>query len=63
MPPLDHIMLETDAPFLAPAPYRGQTNDPSHIKDIAYWLSQKLQVEEDEIARVTTKNTETLFRI
>lgn len=63
MPPLDHIMLETDAPFLAPAPYRGQTNDPSHIKDIAYWLSQKLQVEEDEIARVTTKNTEILFRI
>lgn len=63
MPPLDHIMLETDSPFLAPVPYRGQTNDPSHIKDIASWLSQKLQVEEDEIARVTTKNTETLFRI
>ena len=63
MPPLDRILLETDAPFLAPVPFRGETNDSSHIKDIARWLSEKLKLSEFEIAKTTSTNTETLFDI
>ena len=63
MPPLDRIMLETDAPFLAPVPFRGETNDSSHIKDIAKWLAKKLNLSEAEVAKTTSNNTETLFNI
>ena len=63
MPPLDRILLETDAPFLAPVPFRGETNDPSHIKDIANWLAEKLNLSQAEIAKITSANTETLFGI
>lgn len=63
MPPLDRILLETDAPFLAPVPFRGETNDPSHIKDIANWLAEKLNLSEAEIAKITSANTEALLGI
>lgn len=63
MPPLDRILLETDAPFLAPIPFRGETNDPSHIKDIANWLAEKLNLSEAEIAKITSANTEALLGI
>ena len=62
-PPLDRILLETDAPFLAPVPHRGQKNHPGYIKDIAKWLATKMQVDEQEIARKTSQNVENLFRI
>ena len=60
-PPLERIMLETDAPFLAPVPHRGETNEPSYIPDVAHWLSQKLGVSLGELARVTTANSSGLF--
>ena len=63
MPPLDRILLETDAPFLAPVPFRGETNDPSHIKDIANWLAEKMNLPQAEIAKITSANTEALFGI
>lgn len=62
-PPLDHILLETDAPFLAPAPHRGETNEPAYIKNIAEWLSKRLDINFNTVAEATTKNTETLFHI
>ncbi len=61
--PLDRILLETDAPFLAPVPYKGSKNDPSHIPDIAKWLSSKLDIELTEVERVTTRNCEKLFNL
>lgn len=63
LPPLDRILLETDAPFLSPVPYRGQTNEPSRIKEIAIWLAAKLQLDTSTIIDQTTKNTEDLFGI
>lgn len=63
MPPLDRIMLETDAPFLAPVPHRGATNEPGFVGDVAEWLSKKLDVDFDMVAKVTTRNTEDLYKI
>ncbi len=62
-PPLDRILLETDAPFLAPIPHRGNTNEPAFIKDIAIWLSEKLETNYNTIEEVTTSNALKLFNI
>ena len=62
-PPLERILLETDAPFLAPVPYRGETNEPAYIADIAKWLAEKLEVSVKEVAKTTTENVSTLFRL
>lgn len=63
LPPLERILLETDAPFLSPVPYRGETNEPSRIKEIATWLATKLQLDLPVVIDQTTKNTEDLFGI
>ncbi len=60
-PPLERTLLETDAPFLAPVPHRGSTNEPAFIADIADWLAQKLEISKTEIARATTENARDLF--
>lgn len=60
-PPLDRILLETDAPFLAPVPHRGKTNEPAYIKNIAEWLSAKLNTNINEVERITSENTINLF--
>lgn len=62
-PPLERIVLETDAPFLAPVPHRGETNTPAFIPDIAIWLSAKLGATWAEVAETTTKNAEDLFNL
>jgi len=63
LPPLDRMLLETDAPFLAPPPFRGKPNQPAYIPYIAQYLSQKLNLPLAEIATKTTSNTETLFHL
>ena len=63
LPPLERMLLETDAPFLAPTPYRGHTNEPVRIKDIAAYLATKLGLTPEQIATKTTKNTQSLFRL
>ena len=60
-PPLDRIILETDAPFLTPVPNRGKINQPAYILDIAKWLSKKLELPLEEIEEKTTKNGRQLF--
>ncbi len=60
---LDRTILETDAPFLTPAPNRGKINEPGNIADIASWLSTKLGVSETEVAEKTTKNVLKLFNL
>ena len=61
-PPLERILLETDAPFLTPVPFRGIINEPAYVYNIAEWLSAKLGVELEIIERETTKNAEKLFK-
>ena len=60
-PPLDRTLLETDAPFLTPVPFRGIINEPGYILDIAKWLSLKLGLDFETIERETTKNAKRLF--
>ncbi len=63
MPPLEKIILETDAPFLTPTPNRGKINEPAYIKDIAHWLSIKMGVSSEKVAEKTTENVRNLFNI
>ena len=62
-PPLERTLLETDAPFLAPVPYRGGRNEPAYIADIAKWLAAKLGISLTEVAKITTNNVTKLFRL
>ena len=61
--PLDKLLLETDAPFLTPAPFRGTVNEPARIREICAYVSKLKGVSEAEIARITTENAERLFKI
>ncbi len=61
LPPLERILLETDAPFLTPKPFRGIINEPGYIYDIAKWLSEKMAIEFSEVEDETTRNAKRLF--
>ena len=60
---LKDFVLETDCPFLAPQPFRGKPNEPKHVKDIALFISDLLDIEFEEIAIQTTNNAESFFKI
>ena len=59
--PLDSLILETDAPYLAPVPRRGKTNEPSYVPFVAARLAELKGVPVAEIERATTANAERLF--
>ena len=61
--PLEHMLLETDCPYLAPHPYRGQTNTPAYIPNIAENLAKIKGVTVEKVAEVTTENARRLFGI
>ena len=59
--PADRILVETDAPYLAPGPYRGKRNEPSYVVETAKVLAETRGVSPDEIARQTTESFFRLF--
>ena len=61
--PLERILIETDAPFLSPHPYRGKRNEPARVKLVAEKLAHLFQRELRELAAEVTANTEKLFRL
>ena len=61
--PIEHILLETDAPYLTPMPYRGKRNESSYIPYIAQVIASAKQMTIEEIAEKTTANAEALFRM
>jgi TatD DNase family protein len=61
--PLDSVLVETDAPWLAPTPDRGKRNEPAWVARTAATLAGLLGVEEQEVALRTTKNFQRLFRL
>lgn len=60
---LEHLILETDSPYLAPTPHRGKRNESSYVPLIAEKLADIYEVEVAEVARITTQNAQTLFGI
>jgi TatD DNase family protein len=61
--PLKHILLETDAPYLAPMPYRGKRNESAYLSYIADKLSDIYECPVAQVKSVTTKNAEELFQL
>jgi len=61
--PLENIVLETDAPYLAPTPYRGKRNESSYIVKVVEKLADIYQATAEEIAEVTTQNSKDIFGI
>jgi TatD DNase family protein len=59
--PLERLVLETDAPYLSPVPYRGKRNESSYLSYMVAKLSVIYQISEAEIARITTENAESIF--
>jgi len=59
--PMDRVLVETDAPYLAPMPYRGKRNEPAYVRYTAKVLADVKGVSEDEVARATTENVHRLF--
>lgn len=61
--PLDKLVLETDAPYLTPVPYRGKENKPAYVRYVAEEISRLRDISLDEIIDITTTNAEEFFKI
>lgn len=61
--PLDRILLETDCPFLAPEPYRGQRNEPVYVRFIAQKIAELKDMSFNQVVETTTENAKKLFRL
>lgn len=60
---MEHFVLETDAPYLAPVPYRGKRNESAYIVDIARKMAEIKNCPVEEVAAITTENSRRLFGI
>lgn len=61
--PLDRLLLETDAPYLTPHPYRGKRNETGYVRLVAEAAAEIKQLDLEEISKLTTKNAQRLFQI
>jgi TatD DNase family protein len=61
--PLERVVLETDAPYLAPVPYRGKRNEPAYIIEVAKKVAECYRITPEEVADVTTENAKRLLKI
>lgn len=61
--PMDYLVLETDAPYLSPVPYRGKRNEPAYIVNIVDKIADVHHLEVTEIANITTRNAKIVFDI
>jgi TatD DNase family protein len=60
--PLDRMLIETDAPFLAPIPHRGKTNEPAWVSHVGEFIANLRGITVEEVAKSTTENFRTLFK-
>ena len=61
--PIEHLVLETDSPYLAPHPYRGKRNESSYLKVIANKIAEIHEISLEEVANKTTENSKAIFGI
>ena len=59
--PLDHLVVETDAPYLAPEPHRGERNEPAYVRHVAEYLAELKDTSLEEVAQVTTANARRIY--
>ena len=59
--PLDHLLIETDSPYLAPVPHRGKTNNPSYVPHVAQQIADLKGLSVEAVAEATARNFERLF--
>src|SRR5690606_3319576 len=60
---LHHLVLETDAPYLAPTPYRGKENESSYLYHVAEKVADQHKISVEELAKITTENSKRIFNI
>ena len=60
--PLERIVLETDAPYMAPVPHRGKRNEPAYVLEVLRKLSEAYGVSEEDVASITTANVRRVFK-
>ena len=61
--PLDRLLLETDAPYMTPVPYRGKENQPAYVKFVAQEIANLRNISFEEVAKATTENAQRLLKI
>ncbi|TLY13458.1 MAG: hydrolase TatD, partial [Nitrospirae bacterium] len=65
--PMDRLLVETDCPYLTPAPYRGKRNEPAHVKLVAEKIAELRSSTQpmgmEEIGRITSQNARRAFKI
>ena len=59
---MGHMLVETDSPYLTPQEKRGETNTPLNIKYVIRKIAEELDMEENEVVEITTKNAKDLFK-
>jgi TatD DNase family protein len=61
--PLESLLVETDAPYLTPVPFRGKRNEPSYVRYTAEKVAEFKKVSFEKVAEVTTQNALRIFRV
>ena len=61
--PLNMILTDTDAPYVAPVPYRGQRNEPSYVKEIVKKIAEIKGLPEEDVAKAIVENAKRMFGI
>jgi TatD DNase family protein len=61
--PLDQIVIETDSPYLAPEPHRGDRNEPAYVRHVAEHLAEIKDVPVEKVEEVTTKNAQVIYEL
>ena len=61
--PMEHLLIETDCPYLTPDPFRGGRNEPAYVKIVAEAVAEVKKISVEEVARITTQNACKLFEI
>ena len=61
--PLEHVLIETDSPFLAPVPYRGKRNEPAFVKEVARKLGELRGLSTEELGLQTAQNFYRFFSL
>ena len=61
--PIEKLVIETDCPYMAPTPYRGQRNEPIYTEEVAKKIAELKNISYDEVVRITNENTRKAYRM